>query len=152
MLGGEVTVGWQAGRARLPVLLQTQGPSCRAGGSVGACSLLVFTLCPRALPPPTVPIGEFDCAVHLCHLRTGRCPTAVGSGLGSAIAVTSRPGGSIRAHPWYRLLPPRSAFRGLLDGVLGSQVGCCGRERWCLTWVGMAGGVSRCVWSWGQQV
>lgn len=47
MLGGKVTVGWQAGRARLPVLLQTQGPPRRAGGSVGACSLLVFTLCPR---------------------------------------------------------------------------------------------------------
>lgn len=54
MLGGEVTVGWQAGRARLPVLLQTQGPPCRAGGSVGACSLLVFTLCPWA-PPPRCP-------------------------------------------------------------------------------------------------
>lgn len=56
MLGGEVTVGWQAGRARLPVLLQTQGPPCRAGGSVGACSLLVFTLCPRGpSPPPRCP-------------------------------------------------------------------------------------------------
>lgn len=148
MLGGEVTVGWQAGRARLPVLLHAG--LAEVSGPVASWCL---PCAPGALPPPpTVPIGEFDCAVHLCHLRTGRCPTAVGSGLGSAIAVTSRPGGSIRAHPWYRLLPPRSAFRGLLGGVLGSQVGSCGRERWCLTWVGMAGGVSRCVWSWGQQV
>lgn len=43
MLGGEVTVGWQAGRARLPVLPQTQRPPVSAGGSVRGHSLPVPT-------------------------------------------------------------------------------------------------------------
>lgn len=123
MLGGEVTVGWQAGRARLPVL-QTGLAEVS-----GACGLPVFTASPRGPSAPGCPSVSLIPAPIFATSEQDGVPRVWAQVWGQRQRSLPGPGGGTRAHPGRRLLPrevccdPVQAvdLQGPLGGVLGSR-------------------------------
>lgn len=168
MLGGEVTVGWQAGRTRLPVLPQTQRPPVSAGGSVRGC------ICPAPTPSLRGPNSSQCPSVSLTPIFVSSEQEGIPQlwlwVWGQRLLARSLSHCHFLArwqHLGLSLAPPLAtlqsdltwvqvvAHQGLLGGVLGSQVGSHGSDSWCVArWDKEQHEVCPLtvafMWGWGQ--